>query len=29
MRKELLSAPTLWGGGGEIVGVLEWERIPA
>ena len=25
-RLQLTTPPTLWGGGGEIVGVLEWER---
>lgn len=26
-RLKLTTPPTLWGGGGEIVGILEWERI--
>ncbi|HVP20762.1 MAG TPA: lipocalin-like domain-containing protein [Anaerolineaceae bacterium] len=26
-RLKLTTPPTLWGGGGEIVGMLEWERI--
>ena len=26
-RRKLSTPPTLWGGGGEIVGVLVWERI--
>jgi len=26
-RLNLTTPPTLWGGGGEIIGILEWERI--
>jgi hypothetical protein len=28
-RLRIRTPPTLWGGGGEVVAVLEWERIPA
>jgi hypothetical protein len=26
-RLKLTTPPTLWGGGGEIIGIVEWERI--